>query len=236
MKRIIISLLALTVFTAPLVFNTPAIAACPSTLQLKDNAGTLANGKYTDDGSGNCMPNIAVQSGAAVDGWNVTEGTKADAAWISGSGSMVAVLKAIGTGVLNSIPAGSNMIGFTSNDLCTQLTKVNAAFGTAGATNIQLVAGVAAKKVYICSLSLISGAPASFSVIEGTGAACITANEFAIVGSTTAANGMPLPSNGGLTLGNGGATIGVTSTAANGVCILSSASVAFGGNITYVQQ
>src|SRR6185312_15049380 len=47
----------------------PALATtCPANLQLKDNAGITAPGKYSDDGSGNCMPN-------AVPGAVISTGT-----------------------------------------------------------------------------------------------------------------------------------------------------------------
>ena len=131
--------------------------------------------------------------------------------------------------------AGTNVIGFTSGDPCSQAVKTNFPIGGAGG-NIQIVAGVASKKVYLCSLSLIAAATAVVNVIEGTGAACTTANEAAVIGSTTAASGMSLAANGGLTLGNGGGTIGVTATAANGLCILQSGTTALAGNATYVQQ
>lgn len=41
-----------------------AYAACPATLQVKDNAAVTANVVYSDDGSGNCIPNVRVNSGA----------------------------------------------------------------------------------------------------------------------------------------------------------------------------
>jgi hypothetical protein len=123
-----------------------------------------------------------------------------------------------------------------STDPCSSQTKLNAAVGTSGASNVQAVAGSGTKKVYICSISLIAGAAATFNVIEGTGSACVTSAEAAIIGSTTAANGLALAANGGLTLGNGTGTVGVTATGGNGVCVLASSSVQFGGNMTYVQQ
>ena len=52
MNRFLLILLMLLGFTGT------AFAACPGTLQLKDNAGVVANAKYSDDGSGNCLPNI----------------------------------------------------------------------------------------------------------------------------------------------------------------------------------
>ena len=112
----------------------------------------------------------------------------------------------------------------------------NVAIGTAGATNVQVVAPGVGRRVFICSLSLIVGAATVVNVIEGTGSACITANSAAIIGSTTAANGMSLATNGGLTYGNGKGTVGATATPGNGVCVLTSGSVQFGGNMTFVQQ
>lgn len=52
MKRLILSLVALFA-----LYGT-AYATCPSTLQLKDNAGVTANADYNDDGSGNCIPSV----------------------------------------------------------------------------------------------------------------------------------------------------------------------------------
>jgi hypothetical protein len=99
-----------------------------------------------------------------------------------------------------------------------------------------VIAGVSAKKTYICAMTLVVGAASAISVIEGTGAACTTASEAAVIGSTTAANGLSLIANGGLTLGSGVGSVATTATAANNICILSSVSVQFGGNISYVQQ
>jgi len=122
------------------------------------------------------------------------------------------------------------------NDPCTNNAKTNGAFGTSGATNVQVVAPVSGKKIYLCSISIIAGAAAHFNVIEGTGGACTTANEAAVYGSTTAASGMSLAANGGWTVGSGNGTIGQTATAANGICVLTDSSVQFGGNMMYVQQ
>jgi hypothetical protein len=46
-----------------------AHATCPSSLLLKDAAGVTAPGKYTDDGNGNCVPNVAPTLGIASGGW-----------------------------------------------------------------------------------------------------------------------------------------------------------------------
>lgn len=133
------------------------------------------------------------------------------------------------------VPAGTNIIGSTSNDPCASQLKLNVPIGTSSG-NLQLVPGVASKKVYICSLFVVGAAAFVGNIIEGTGAACTTANELAVIGSTTAASGVSLAANNGWVLGNGLGTVGVTATAANGICLLQPGTIALAGNITYVQQ
>lgn len=197
-----------------------------------------------------------------VDGWNITEGTKADTA-LSGAlpqtVSIVSILKGIYSGVNGPIPAGSasigtvgintgantignvnlnagtNVVGFTSNDPCTQATKQN--FPISQATTTQIIAGTSAKKTYICSISIIGGTGGeTFNIVEGTGTLCATGIA-AVLGSTTTANGLAIPANGGLTFGNGGASVAVAGNAnADNVCITQVGTTRLAGNITYVQQ
>jgi hypothetical protein len=131
--------------------------------------------------------------------------------------------------------ASMTPISVSTSDPCTSATKTNVAIATSSG-NTQLVAGSSGKKIYICSAHVIAAAAAVINVIEGTGAACTTANEAAIWGSTTAASGESYAANGGMTYGDGVGTVGVTATAANGVCLLQSGTTAIAGNITYVQQ
>jgi hypothetical protein len=177
----------------------------------------------------------ALAVGSGTDGWNVTEGTKADVAWVSGSGSLVAIAKTIATNTGAAIPISTNRIGYVSDDPCTQLTKTNIAIATATGTT-QVVAPSGILQVYVCSFSLIAAATATVNLVGGTGAACTTGTPVAALGSTTAANGMSLAANGGLTFGNGGATVVRTTTAGHGLCLIQSGTTALAGNITYVQQ
>jgi len=59
MKKIALAIAALA------AFSTQAMAVCPSTLQIKDNAGTTENVVYSDS-SGNCIPNVVVNGTPAV--------------------------------------------------------------------------------------------------------------------------------------------------------------------------
>lgn len=66
------------------------------------------------DANGYLKVNIAAGSGGAVtiaDGADVALGAVADAAWVSGNGTAISLLKNIATGVGSAIPAGSALIG-----------------------------------------------------------------------------------------------------------------------------
>ena len=124
-------------------------------------SGAVASGAYASG---------AFAAGAGVDGWDVTEGTKADTAWSSGSGSIVSILKNIATTAASPIPACAaspctTVIGdvvlyqgttalSSSNPLFAQLTAGSAIFGnvridqtTVGTTNGVSLAQIGATTV-----------------------------------------------------------------------------------------
>ena len=139
-----------------------------------------------------------------------------------------------GHALLTDTPTTGSLYTAITADPCGG-AKTDVAIATSSG-NVQLVAGVSAKKVYICSFSVVGATAAVVNIIEGTGAACTTSNEAAIIGSTTAASGMSFAANSGISYGSGSGTIGLTATAANGICLLQSGTAALAGNITYVQQ
>ncbi len=130
--------------------------------------------------------------------------------------------------------AGTNRIGYTSDDPCTQKTKTNAAFTTSSGGPVSIVALSGSTVIYVCAISAIADTAIKLSFIDGTGGSCASA-QHAIWGSTTAANGMSLAANGGFTMGSGNGSVGVT-TAASAFCLLQSGTSLIAGNITYVQQ
>jgi hypothetical protein len=152
-----------------------------------------------------------------------TAGTpSANVVSVQGEASMTPVL------VTQSAPA----------DPCFASAKTNVPISTASGT-LALVAGVSAKKIYVCSLSLITSGAISVSLAEGSGATCGTSAQAGVIGvatNGTAANGLPLAANGGLTLGNGSGTVAATATAANYLCLFQSGTTQMAGNLTYVQQ
>lgn len=90
---------------------------------------------------------------------------------------------------------------------------------TTTGTGIQVVAGVAATKIYICELDITTSAAANVSLIEGSNSTCsaTTAGVFLNPG-VTAANGGLLQA--GITRGGANSTVAQTATTANTVCVL----------------
>lgn len=184
-----------------------------------------------------------------ADGADVTQGTIADAAVTAGgTGTLSAKLRYmttqldnINTNVQSAIPAGTNTIGSVKQtdgtnvvvtDPCQAATKLYKAFSQT-ATAV-LVTGAASKKTYVCSMSIIAGAAEIFNLTAGTGSTCGT-NAVAVMGSTTAANGLSLAANGGLTFGNGAASLAATTVNQDDLCLQQSGSNRLSGSITYVQ-
>jgi hypothetical protein len=159
---------------------------------------------------------------------------------------------------LNAIAVNSNVINATTlgqaasaasspvvlasdqkvGDPCTYQLKTSFNINTASATT-GLVAGVSAKKIYVCSIAVIAPSAVSVSLSEGSSTTCGTSNQAGVMGvatNGTAANGMALAANGGFTYGNGTGTVASTATAANAICLFQSGTAQLAGNLTYVQQ
>ena len=151
-----------------------------------DQSGSASNVVIASGGSG--LPTGwgggGGGSGGAVtiaDGADVALGTTSDAAWSSGSGTAIAILKNIAGGIASSIPAGSALIGKVGIDQTTPGTTngvVNtpaspyplgatpltaSATGTTGATTATL-GGTSGKTTYICSYSVRANATAAANV------------------------------------------------------------------------
>ena len=122
-----------------------------------------------------------------------------------------------------------------TTDPCALNTKINVPLSTT-AGRYQIVAPVALKRVYICSIVIKSTAADSISLVGGLGSSCTTGSPLAIVGSTTPANGVDVGALDGWSQGNGGGTIYSTTTAGHGVCLVQSGTTKIAGALTYVQQ
>ena len=129
-----------------------------------------------------------------------------------------------------SAPARAQSLG----DPCFISAKTNLAVSTNATASTQIIAAVAGTKIYICSITLVAVRATAFNLTTGTGTNC-GSNTAALVGSTTAANGMSLAANGILPAGSGNGTIAST-PASSEICTFQSNAVFISGNITYVQQ
>lgn len=100
----------------------------------------------------------------------------------------------------------------------------------------QIIAGVSAKKTYLCSFAWNGADAENIALVEGTGTVCATGIH-GVIGGTTAATGMGFAANGGVSGGTGvSAVMSAYNTAADNVCLLQSGSGQVSGYIAYVQQ
>ncbi len=234
-----------------LAFSPLANAACPSPFVAKDGGGTSQNLATVNDASNNCdFVNVIGDGGGAANKAAVKAASTAPVAGdpalvvgISPNSPALAVTPASNASVnLNQVGGSAVVFGIAGvqevEQGCAGQTVVNTSvtpFDTnGGSTSIQLVAGVSAKKVYICSIDVIVGAADNVALVEGTGTLCATSTT-GMAGGPTAARGWNLPANGGLTKGNGQGVLYKTATAADAVCLLFSASAQASGTITWAQ-
>lgn len=212
--------------------------------------GTDARNLSTDT-SGRPIIVGAAGSGSAVAGNPVlmagSDGTDARTISTNSSGQQVVV----GAGTAGSASGGVATIQGVASmtpvaisfggtalvaDPCQSNAKSNATvFQTSSGT---LITGTSGKKNYICSLVIVTSAAAELSLVEYSGT-CTGGTAFATLGSTTAADGLPLAANGGITLGSGEATVvsgAGNSNSGYNVCLLQSGTANVVAQATYVQQ
>jgi hypothetical protein len=183
---------------------------------------------------------FAVQLTGATNNINNIAGTVSlptGAATAANQATEIGSLATIASNTGAPIPAGTNIVGFTSGDPCSQLTKLGAPVNLTASG--QVITGTSAKKNYICSIDIVSSTAQNIALVEGTGTVCAT-NIFGLAGGTTAVTGWNFAANGGLTKGAGSGTVyspsADTFAAAANVCLLLSGSGQTSGQITYVQQ
>jgi hypothetical protein len=103
--------------------------------------------------------------------------------------------------------------------------------------NAQLVAGTSGKKIYVCSINLVTATAQNIALVEGTGTTCGTGTAGVTgFGGSTAATGWNLAANGGLTYGSGGFALGAEGTAADNLCLFQSSTGQVSGGLSYVVQ
>ena len=149
------------------------------------------------------------------------------------SGSNLATL------LSSSIPAGTSVIGYISNDPCSSATKLQADFESTSSGG-NLVTGTTAKITYICSIVVSVSTLTNFSLCDSATTGCTNA-VFGNTG-TTAGNGMALGQSatvgGGLTQGSGNGTLAKSTVTGNNVTVLftTTNTPQVNVHVTYVQQ
>lgn len=212
-------------------------------------SGAVSSGAYSAG---------SLAAGAGVDGWDLTQGTKADAAYSgSGSASVVAALKGIYASVNGAIAAGTNIIGKVGIDQTTPGTtnNVSLSYGSAAVvdnpcqtvaknftpinitstTTAQVIAPTASKKTYICSFSIQTASANNVAVVEGTGGTCGTGTA-GVYGGATPGSGLNLAANEGIAMGNGSSPVLATAGTNVGFCLAASAATNLAGHVTWVQK
>lgn len=101
---------------------------------------------------------------------------------------------------------------------------------------LTIVTGVAAKKIYICSMFIISTSEQSVNLLEGTGANCGASVIRGLFGGTSAGTGPSLIAHSGWTLGSGEHRVQMTKTSGTNLCLASSSTGRINGTINYVQR
>ena len=131
---------------------------------------------------------------------------------------------------------GTALVGV---DPCALQAKTTVPITITSATQTTLVAAVAAKRVYVCSLGAITGLANNVNFYAvGSAGACSSAATEGVLGanSNTATNGFNLAANGGLTLGNGEGTVASTIASNATLCVVTSSNGPLAGALSYVQQ
>lgn len=125
----------------------------------------------------------------------------------------------------------------TTADPCTFQNKNFTSFSGTTLGTTQFLAGLSGKKIYACSLAVVASTATNFSITEGSNATCSTTSAVVFGNSgTVPANGLPFSANGGLTFGNGAATIFKSANSTNGLCVLNAATSLVVLTLGYIQQ
>jgi hypothetical protein len=155
--------------------------------------------------------------------------------------SEIAIQKAIANSLNGATPAGTNRVGYVTDDPCSGAATKSSFPITVTTSTVKVIAtGLSGKKTYICHLFLTSGAADNVAIFEATTATTCATSPIAVIGAgttvATAGNGLQFAANGGVSLGNGGHQIAQTSVNNNDLCVATSAATPLSGVITVASQ
>lgn len=195
--------------TAAFVQGGAAAAGGSSTVNVTQFGG---NNVVTGTGAGGPgIPRMTVSNDSQVKSWDGTNG---------------ATFKAASTPAATTDTAQVVQQSPLASPVCTSSINFSQT------SSAQLIAGVTAKKVYVCSVVAVSATAQNISVVEGTGSVCATGIAGLVGGSTAS---IALAANGGFVSTSGVPWI-VTKTALDNLCLLQDGVGNLSGVITYVIQ
>lgn len=120
-------------------------------------------------------------------------------------------------------------------DPCSSEPKVTVGFSIAA--DGEFIDGTASQKTYICAWWFVAGAAEQVSIVsEDDDGSCNKTSGVALVGSTTDSEGPSFAANGGVASGSGAASVLVSDTAGDDLCIYLNGTNRVAGTVTYVKR
>lgn len=200
---------------------TAAADTTPATVNL-----TEVNGSAAVTGSGTATGALRVEvanNGTGTIGLNAGSNLIGGAQLVDTGGTTKATVKGAST---QAATTDTSLVVAQSplpNTLCTSSIAISQTTSTDVLTTTA--------KAHICSIVLVSDTAQFINVIEGTGTLCATSGA-ALIGSTTAGNGLSVAANGGFSAVSDRAWL-KTKVTGDHVCITQSGSGRLSGVITY---
>jgi hypothetical protein len=120
-------------------------------------------------------------------------------------------------------------------DPCSALAKTYLPVNISTATTTELTSSLAGASThyYVCSLNLVTAAANNVALVDDDTDNCASVTS-GLAGGTTAGSGWNFAANGGLTIGNGQASVFRTNGTNRVLCLVTSAATQLSGSITVV--
>ena len=123
----------------------------------------------------------------------------------------------------------------TTIDPCASGVKVTK--GVSLAEDGEFIDGTTSQKTYICAIWLVASAAEIVSIVsEDDDGSCNKTSGVALIGSTTDAEGASFAENGGVSSGTGAASVLLSDTAGDDLCIYLNGTNRVAGSVTYVKR
>jgi hypothetical protein len=140
-----------------------------------------------------------------------------------------------GNNCIPRVNPATRALRMDSVDPCSSVAKTTVVINQTATSGTNVASASASNKTYICSLVLNANGGANvFSIVEDDTSGCGSPTA-ALVGSTTASEGISVSQYSGWSSSGGGNTIVAGGTANRYVCVIQSSANRLSGYVTYVQ-